>query len=98
VGLVFSHWTWLPTLRRQFARVGSEFFNSGKQAVIRLITPLRMSYEESYAKANQWLEELSLNRPLRPSLIGLNSLSYFHSGISRPSQQFLRLAESLLPS
>ena len=27
------------------------FFNSGKQIVIRLITPLRMSYEESYAKA-----------------------------------------------
>jgi uncharacterized protein YecE (DUF72 family) len=28
-----------------------EFFNSEKQMVIRLITPLRMSYEESYAKA-----------------------------------------------
>jgi len=28
-----------------------EFFNSGKQVVIRLITPLWMSYEESYAKA-----------------------------------------------
>ena len=27
------------------------FFNSGNQVVIRLITPLRMSYEESYAKA-----------------------------------------------
>jgi len=51
VGLVFSHWTWLPLLRKQFARVRSEFFNSGSQVVIRLITPLRMSYEESYAKA-----------------------------------------------
>jgi hypothetical protein len=51
VGLVFSHWTWLPPLRKQFAKAGTEFFNSGKQAVIRLITPLRMSYEESYAKA-----------------------------------------------
>ena len=27
------------------------FFNSGKQVVIRLMTPLRMSYEEAYAKA-----------------------------------------------
>jgi hypothetical protein len=26
-------------------------FNSGKQVVIQLIPPLRMSYEESYAKA-----------------------------------------------
>jgi len=51
VGLVFSHWTWLPPLRKQFAKVRAEFFNSGKQVVIRLITPLRMSYEESYAKA-----------------------------------------------
>jgi len=49
--LVFSHWTWLPPLRKQFAKAGTEFFNSGKQAVIRLITPLRMNYEESYAKA-----------------------------------------------
>ncbi len=51
VGLVFSHWTWLPPLRKQFAKVKMEFLNSGKQAVIRLITPLRVSYEESYVKA-----------------------------------------------
>ncbi len=51
VGLIFSHWTWLPPLRKQFAKVDKMFFNSGKQAVIRLITPLRMSSEESYAKA-----------------------------------------------
>jgi hypothetical protein len=51
VGLVFSHWTWLPPLRKQLAKVRAEFFNSGNQVVIRLITPLRMSYEESYAKA-----------------------------------------------
>jgi uncharacterized protein YecE (DUF72 family) len=51
VGLVFSHWTWLPPLRKQFAKVKAEFFNSGRQVVIRLITPLRMSYEESYTKA-----------------------------------------------
>jgi uncharacterized protein YecE (DUF72 family) len=35
VGLVFSHWTWLPPLRKQFAKVGGS----------------RMSYEESYVKA-----------------------------------------------
>jgi hypothetical protein len=51
VGLVFSHWTWLPPLRKQFAKAGTEFFNAGKQVVIRLITPLRMSCEESYGKA-----------------------------------------------
>ena len=51
VGLVFSHWTWLPPLRKQLAKVRAEFFNAGNQVVIRLMTPLQMSYEESYAKA-----------------------------------------------
>jgi hypothetical protein len=30
--------------------VGERFLNSGHQVVIRLITPLRMNHEESYAK------------------------------------------------
>jgi len=51
VGLVFSHWTWLPPLRKQFSKVRGGFFNSARQRVIRLLTPLRMSYEESYQKA-----------------------------------------------
>jgi uncharacterized protein YecE (DUF72 family) len=51
VGLVFSHWTWLPPLRKQLAKVNKTFFNSGRQAVIRLMTPPRMSYEESYVRA-----------------------------------------------
>jgi hypothetical protein len=51
VGVVFSHWTWMPPLRKQLAKVKSEFSNSGNQFVFRLITPLRMSYKESYAKA-----------------------------------------------
>lgn len=51
VGVVFSHWTWLPPLRKQLAKVRFDFFNSGKGVIIRLITPLRMSYEESYVKA-----------------------------------------------
>jgi len=50
IGLVFSRWTWLPPLRKQFAKANKMFFNSGKQTVIRLMTPLRMSYEESYAR------------------------------------------------
>ncbi len=35
---------------KQFAKVRSEFFNSGKRVVIKLITPPRISHEESYAK------------------------------------------------
>jgi len=51
VGQVFSHWTWLPPLRKQFAKAGGNFFNSGGQCVIRLLTPLRMRYEDTYLQA-----------------------------------------------
>ena len=51
VGQVLSHWTWLPSLAKQWAKSGERFFNRGKQAVIRLITPRGMRYEEAYTKA-----------------------------------------------
>ena len=51
VGLVFSHWTWLPPLSKQLSKVEGKFFNSGNICIVRLITPLRMKYEDSYAKA-----------------------------------------------
>jgi len=51
VGLVYSHWTWLPPLSKQFSKTKGRFFNSGGDCIIRLITALRMSFEDSYAKA-----------------------------------------------
>jgi hypothetical protein len=51
VGLVYSHWTWLPPLTKQFSKTKGRFFNSGGDCIIRLMTPLRMSYEDSYSKA-----------------------------------------------
>jgi len=51
VGQVLSHWTWLPPLRKQLLKAGGRFFNSGNQGVIRLLTPLRMRYEDSYVQA-----------------------------------------------
>ena len=67
VGLIFSHWTWLPPLRKQFPKVKMEFFSSGKQAVIRPITPLRMSYEESYIKAFPF--DKMINGMLDPEMV-----------------------------
>ena len=51
IGQVLSHWTWLPTLSTQFAKSGHRFFNSGKQGIVRLMTPLGTRYEEAYARA-----------------------------------------------
>jgi uncharacterized protein YecE (DUF72 family) len=51
IGQVFSHWTWLPPLLKQFGKSAGRFFNSGQQAIIRLMTPLGTRYEEAYAQA-----------------------------------------------
>lgn len=51
VGQVLSHWTWLPPLRRQFERGDRRFLNAGGMGIVRLMTPLRVRYEDAYAKA-----------------------------------------------
>jgi uncharacterized protein YecE (DUF72 family) len=51
VGQVLSHWTWLPPLRKQFIKSDRRFLSLGNQCIIRLMTPLRMRYEEAYIKA-----------------------------------------------
>jgi hypothetical protein len=52
VGQVLSHWTWLPPLSQQFKKRNSKFLNAGHRAILRLITPLRMRYDETYKKAH----------------------------------------------
>lgn len=52
VGQVLSHWTWLPTLSRQFAMSGERILNREKRLLIRLMTPKGMRYEAAYAKAH----------------------------------------------
>ncbi len=51
VGQVLSHWTWLPSLKRQLSRAGGRFFHAGGHAVIRLMTPIGIRYEDAYARA-----------------------------------------------
>lgn len=47
IGNVFSHWTWLPDLGRQWEQAGGF---TGALSVARLLTPLRMPYEDAYAR------------------------------------------------
>lgn len=49
-GQVLSHWTWLPTLKAQFLKAGKCFIPAGSQAVIRLMTPIGVRYEDAYAR------------------------------------------------
>jgi uncharacterized protein YecE (DUF72 family) len=52
VGLVLSHWTWLPPLSRQFDLSGRKFLNSARQCIVRLMTPRGLRYEEAYGRAH----------------------------------------------
>jgi len=49
VGYVLTHWTLLPPLRKQFIKADKQFYNSSKQYIIRLLTPLRLKYQDSYS-------------------------------------------------
>jgi len=51
VGQIFSQWTWLPAVKKQYEKSGGRIFNAGKQVVIRLLTPIGMRYDETYARA-----------------------------------------------
>lgn len=48
LGNVFSHWTFLPSLREQYGK--SNGFVSDRLAVVRLLTPRGVRYEEAYAR------------------------------------------------
>jgi uncharacterized protein YecE (DUF72 family) len=51
IGQVLSHWTWLPSLRRQFALSGGVFLNAAEECIVRLMTPRGTRYEDAYAQA-----------------------------------------------
>jgi uncharacterized protein YecE (DUF72 family) len=51
VGQVLSHWTWLPPLRKQFAKSGNTVSSSSGQCIVRLMTPRGVRYEDAYAQA-----------------------------------------------
>ncbi len=51
VGLVLSHWTWLPSLCSQFEKAQGANFNSDNSLLIRLLTPRGKNYAETYKAA-----------------------------------------------
>jgi uncharacterized protein YecE (DUF72 family) len=53
IGNVFSPWTWLPDLRTQWDHAGGF---TGAWSVTRLLTPLRVGYEDTYARYHPFAE------------------------------------------
>jgi uncharacterized protein YecE (DUF72 family) len=52
LGFVFSHWTWLPMIRKQWRRAGERFTATNGEAVCRLLTPRDTKYADAYAQAH----------------------------------------------
>lgn len=52
VGLVLSHWTWLPSLREQWERSKGGIASGDSSVVIRLVTPRAKTYEDTYVAAH----------------------------------------------
>jgi uncharacterized protein YecE (DUF72 family) len=86
VGLVYSHWTWLPPLSKQFSKTKRRFFNSGGDCIIRLMTPMRMSYEDSYAKAFPF-DKMVIGM-MNPEMID-NAIEIINEGIRRRKRMTL---------
>lgn len=51
LGHVFSHWTWLPAIRKQWTMCGERFTAANDQVVSRLLTPRNVKYADAYATA-----------------------------------------------
>jgi hypothetical protein len=51
LGFCFSHWQWLPTLGDQWRLVGERFTSGAGEAVVRLMQPREMTFDESFALA-----------------------------------------------
>lgn len=49
IGFVYSHWTWLPSIKEQWLRSGESFTAKNNEAVIRLLTPRKIKYADAYA-------------------------------------------------
>jgi len=49
IGFVYSHWTWLPSIKEQWLKSGERFTAKNNEAVIRLLTPRKIKYADAYA-------------------------------------------------
>lgn len=67
VGQVLSHWTWLPSLKKQFANSGGRFLNAGGQSIVRLMTPRGARYQEAYGQAHPF--DSLVDSMLNPAMV-----------------------------
>ena len=79
LGFVFSHWTWLPAIREQWARCGERVTAANDQVVARLLTPRDMKYADAYARAYPFdapTPELSDTQQAHDMVLDATALTY----------------------
>lgn len=79
IGFVFSHWTWLPPIRKQWTMAGERFTAADGNVVARLLTPLNMRYADAYAKAypfDRAVEEISAADQARNMVMDVTALLF----------------------
>jgi uncharacterized protein YecE (DUF72 family) len=85
VGQVLSHWTWLPSLRRQFAFSGRRFLNSGG-SVVRLMTPRNTRYADAYAMAHPF--DRLVDGMLDPRMVQ-DTVDLMRAALDRPVEMYV---------
>ncbi len=79
LGFIFSHWTWLPPIRKQWRMAGERFTAADGNVVARLLTPLDVRYEDAYAMAHPFdkeVEAISRTRQAHYMIMDVTALVY----------------------
>ena len=79
IGFVFSHWTWLPPIRKQWRMCGERFTAADGNVVARLLTPINTRYADAYALAHPFdkpVPEISETYQARNMVLDVTALIY----------------------
>ena len=79
IGFIYSHWTWLPPIRKQWRMSGERFTAADGNVVLRLLTPINMRYADAYALAHPFdkpIPALSESDQARNMVLDTVSLVY----------------------
>ena len=79
LGHVFSHWTWLPQIRRQWQMCGERLTAADDQVVARLLTPRDTKYADAYDMAYPFdkpVPEIADTQEARDMVLDATALTY----------------------
>jgi uncharacterized protein YecE (DUF72 family) len=79
LGHVFSHWTWLPKIRRQWEMSGERLTAANDEVVARLLTPRNTKYADAYDLAHPFdapVPEITDTQEARDMVLDTTALAY----------------------